>query len=286
MTETVTVFAPAKLNWFLHITGQRADGYHSLQTVFELINLADEIQLQPRHDGKIHLITGATGVQTTDDLVYKAAKLLRQKTGTLLGCNIALHKVIPMGAGLGGGSSDAASVLWGLNELWNTKLSRSSLMELGLELGADVPFFLLGTNAFAEGIGEILTPVSLSASTYLLIYPGVHVPTIEVFKSSNLTRNHPKVTISDFTESAHPDQFGKNDCQDVVVQRYQEVAQAIDWIVQRHPEAQPRMTGSGSTVFARLDPEVAQELRKQLPPKWIGFVVQGLKKHPSYNAVS
>jgi 4-diphosphocytidyl-2-C-methyl-D-erythritol kinase len=159
-------------------------------------------------------------------------------------------------------------------------------MELGLQLGADVPFFLLGTNAFAEGIGEILTPISLSASTYLLIYPGVHVPTVDIFKSPNLTRNHPKVTISDFTESAHPEQFGKNDCEDVVVQRYQEVAQAIDWIIQRHSGAQPRMTGSGSTVFARLDPEIAQELQKQLPQKWIGFVVQGLKKHPSYNAVS
>jgi 4-diphosphocytidyl-2-C-methyl-D-erythritol kinase len=286
MSETITVSAPAKINRFLHITGQRPDGYHTLQTVFELIDLADEIQLQPRNDGDIHLVKGAGGVQVSDDLVYKAAKLLQQKTGISLGCNITLQKVIPMGAGLGGGSSDAASVLWGLNEIWNTKLSRTSLMELGLQLGADVPFFLLGTNAFAEGIGEILTPISLSASTYLLIYPGVHIPTVDVFKSPNLTRNHPKVTISDFTESAHPDQFGKNDCQDVVVQRYQEVAQAIDWIVQRHSGAQPRMTGSGSTVFARLDPELAQELHKQLPQKWIGFVVQGLKKHPSYNAVS
>ena len=286
MSETITVFAPAKINRFLHITGQRSDGYHNLQTVFELIDLADEIQLQPRNDGNIHLVKGAAGVQVSDDLVYKAAKLLQQKSGTSLGCNISLHKVIPMGAGLGGGSSDAASVLWGLNELWNTKLSRTSLMELGLQLGADVPFFLLGTNAFAEGIGEILTPISLSASTYLLIYPGVHVPTVDIFKSPNLTRNHPKVTISDFTESAHPEQFGKNDCEDVVVQRYQEVAQAIDWIIQRHSGAQPRMTGSGSTVFARLDPEIAQELQKQLPQKWIGFVVQGLKKHPSYNAVS
>lgn len=286
MSETITVFAPAKINRFLHITGQRSDGYHNLQTVFELIDLADEIQLQPRNDGNIHLVKGAAGIQVSDDLVYKAAKLLQQKSGTSLGCNISLHKVIPMGAGLGGGSSDAASVLWGLNELWNTKLSRTSLMELGLQLGADVPFFLLGTNAFAEGIGEILTPISLSASTYLLIYPGVHVPTVNIFKSPNLTRNHPKVTISDFTESAHPEQFGKNDCEDVVVQRYQEVAQAIDWIIQRHSGAQPRMTGSGSTVFARLDPEIAQELQKQLPQKWIGFVVQGLKKHPSYNAVS
>ena len=286
MSETITVFAPAKINRFLHITGQRSDGYHNLQTVFELIDLADEIQLQPRNDGNIHLVKGAAGIQVSDDLVYKAAKLLQQKSGTSLGCNISLHKVIPMGAGLGGGSSDAASVLWGLNELWNTKLSRTSLMELGLQLGADVPFFLLGTNAFAEGIGEILTPISLSASTYLLIYPGVHVPTLDIFKSPNLTRNHPKVTISDFTESAHPEQFGKNDCEDVVVQRYQEVAQAIDWIIQRHSGAQPRMTGSGSTVFARLDPEIAQELQKQLPQKWIGFVVQGLKKHPSYNAVS
>lgn len=286
MSETITVSAPAKINRFLHITGQRPDGYHTLQTVFELIDLADEIQLQLRNDGDIHLVKGAGGVQISDDLVYKAAKLLQQKTGTSLGCNITLQKVIPMGAGLGGGSSNAASVLWGLNEIWNTKLSRTSLMELGLQLGADVPFFLLGTNAFAEGIGEILTPISLSASTYLLIYPGVHVPTVDIFKSPNLTRNHPKVTISDFTESAHPDQFGKNDCEDVVVQRYQEVAQAIDWIIQRHSGAQPRMTGSGSTVFARLDPELAQELHKQLPQKWIGFVVQGLKKHPSYNAVS
>lgn len=284
--NSIEVLAPAKINRFLHITGQREDGYHLLQTVFELVSLCDHISLENDPNGLIQIQSGSPGVKTEDDLTYKAAKLLQARTQTPMGCKIKLSKFIPMGAGLGGGSSDAASVLWGLNELWETELGRDELIKLGLQLGADVPFFLLGCNAFAEGIGEILTPIELPPTSYLLINPGIHIPTVNVFKAPGLTRNHPKVTISDFTESAYSEQFGTNDCENVVIQQYQEVAHAINWIIERHPSAKPRMTGSGSTVFARLEPKIAQQLLEQLPSKWRGFVVQGLHRHPSYNPVS
>jgi 4-diphosphocytidyl-2-C-methyl-D-erythritol kinase len=159
-------------------------------------------------------------------------------------------------------------------------------MKLGLELGADVPFFLFGQNAFAEGIGEILHPVNLPQTQLLLIYPGVNIPTIDVFKSPNLTRNHPAVTMSDFIGSAHMDQFGSNDCESVVTQKYQEVAEAITWLKQRVPQSNPRMSGSGSSVFATVEANLAKELLNQLPQRWKGFVVRGLNSHPSYNPIS
>jgi len=286
MTKKITVSAPAKINRFLHIVGQRNDGYHLLQTVFQLISLTDEITLTSSTSPEITRIDGPANIPPEADLVVKAARLLQKTTKTNLGCTIKLQKNIPMGAGLGGGSSDAASVLWGLNELWDTQLTRADLMKLGLELGADVPFFLFGQNAFAEGIGEILHPVNLPQTQLLLIYPGVNIPTIDVFKSPNLTRNHPAVTMSDFIGSAHMDQFGSNDCESVVTQKYQEVAEAITWLKQRVPQSNPRMSGSGSSVFATVEANLAKELLNQLPQRWKGFVVRGLNSHPSYNPIS
>ncbi|QWD79646.1 4-(cytidine 5'-diphospho)-2-C-methyl-D-erythritol kinase [Polynucleobacter sp. MWH-Spelu-300-X4] len=286
MTKKITVSAPAKINRFLHIVGQRNDGYHLLQTVFQLISLTDEITLTSSPSPEINRIDGPANIPPEEDLVVKAARLLQKTTKTNLGCTIKLQKNIPMGAGLGGGSSDAASVLWGLNELWDTQLTRADLMTLGLELGADVPFFLFGQSAFAEGIGEILHPVNLPQTQLLLIYPGVNIPTIDVFKSPNLTRNHPAVTMSDFIGSAHIDQFGSNDCESVVTQKYQEVAEAITWLKQRVPQSNPRMSGSGSSVFATVEANLAKELLNQLPQRWKGFVVRGLNSHPSYNPIS
>lgn len=286
MTKIITVSAPAKINRFLHIIGQRNDGYHLLQTVFQLISLADEITLTSSTNPEITRIDGPANIPPEADLVVRAARLLQKTTKTSLGCTIKLQKNIPMGAGLGGGSSDAASVLWGLNELWDTQLTRADLMTLGLELGADVPFFLFGQNAFAEGIGEILHPVNLPQTQLLLIYPGVNIPTIDIFKSPNLTRNHPAVTMSDFIGSAHIDQFGSNDCESVVTQKYQEVAEAITWLKQRVPQSNPRMSGSGSSVFATVEANLAKELLNQLPQRWKGFVVRGLNSHPSYNPIS
>ena len=286
MTKQITVSAPAKINRFLHIIGQRADGYHLLQTAFQLINLADVITLSPSTNREIIRTNGPANIPPETDLVVRAAKLLQKSTQTNLGCTIQLEKNIPMGAGLGGGSSDAASVLWGLNELWGTQLTRTNLMEMGLQLGADVPFFLFGQNAFAEGVGEVLTPINLPTTEFLLIYPGINIPTIDVFKSPNLTRNHPPVTMLDFIGSAHIDQLGSNDCESVVVQKYTEVAEAISWLKQRAPQSNPRMSGSGSSVFATVEANLAKELLNQLPQRWKGFVVRGLNSHPSYNPIS
>ena len=286
MTKALHLQAPAKINRFLHIVGQREDGYHLLQTVFQLIDLHDDISLTLSPDGCVHRAAGAANIPADDDLVVRAAKLLQEHTQTKQGCTIQVEKRIPMGAGLGGGSSDAAATLWGLNELWNLQLSRQELMDLGVKLGADVPFFLFGQNAFAERIGELLQAVSLPESCFLLVYPKVHIPTVDVFKDPNLTRNHPAVTISDFIDSPNLEQFGKNDCEEVVIQKYQEVAAVLDWIRQQAPQSSPRMSGSGSSVFVALETDLANHLLSQLPHRWIGFVVRGLSRHPSYNPSS
>jgi 4-diphosphocytidyl-2-C-methyl-D-erythritol kinase len=286
MTKVLRVQAPAKINRFLHIVGQREDGYHLLQTVFQLIDLHDDISLTLSRDGCVQRTAGPANIPAEDDLVVRAAKLLQDYCQTKQGCTIQVEKRIPMGAGLGGGSSDAAATLWGLNELWDLQLSRQELMDLGVKLGADVPFFLFGQNAFAEGIGELLQAVSLPESCFLLIYPKVHIPTVDVFKDPNLTRNHPTVTISDFIDSPNLEQFGKNDCEEVVIQKYQEVAAVLNWLRQQAPQSSPRMSGSGSSVFVALETELANHLLSQLPHQWIGFVVRGLSRHPSYNPSS
>ena len=261
--------APAKLNLFLHVVGRRADGYHLLQTVFRLIDLADRIDLDVRPDGKIMRETDMLGVPHDEDLVVRAARALQAQTGTKHGAQIRVKKNIPAGGGLGGGSSDAATVLIGLNRLWGTGLSRGALMQLGLTLGADVPVFISGQNAFAQGIGEQLTPLSLPERSYVVVQPAQSVPTVAVFGDPDLTRDTDPVKMTDFSgvklfaefcgeidqASSFLQDFGRNDLQPVVMKRYPVVRQALDWLNQAGLNA--RMTGSGACLFAGF-PSVEQ----------------------------
>ena len=241
--------APAKLNLFLHVVGRREDGYHLLQTVFRFISLADRLDIDVRADGQIGRETNLSGVSHDEDLVVRAARLLQQATGVKQGAHIHVHKHIPSGAGLGGGSSDAATVLIALNRLWRTGLSREQLMALGLQLGADVPVFVFGQNAFAEGVGEQLTPVELPRQAYLVIQPTQGVPTQGIFQAPDLTRDTEPVKIMDFSERQMITRlgFGHNDLQPVVLNRFPVVRQTLDWLEQAGFKA--RMTGSGSCFF-------------------------------------
>ena len=261
--------APAKLNLFLHVVGRRADGYHLLQTVFRLISLADRIDVDLRRDGEIVRETDLLGVPHDEDLVVRAARALQAQTGTKHGAQIRVKKNIPAGGGLGGGSSDAATVLIGLNRLWGTGLSRGALMQLGLTLGADVPVFISGQNAFAQGIGEQLTPLSLPERSYVVVQPAQSVPTVAVFGDPDLTRDTDPVKMTDFSgvklfaefcgetdqKSSFLQDFGRNDLQPVVMKRYPVVRQALDWLAQA--ELSARMTGSGSCLFVGF-PSVQQ----------------------------
>ena len=272
--------APAKLNLFLHVVGRREDGYHLLQSVFQLIDLTDTLHFDLRDDDHINRVTELAGVPEDQDLVIRAAKLLKDVAlasgRDVRGVDIGLDKRIPMGGGLGGGSSDAATALLALNHLWQLKLSRSELMKLGLQLGADVPFFLLGQNAFAEGVGEQLTPLTIPSAWYVLIHPGVSVTTPSVFGAAELTRNTKVVKIADF--SARPLGFGKNDLQAVVVRAFPAVVDALNWL---SLHGQARMTGSGACVFARFDTESeAKTVLQQLPTQWQGWIVRSLDHHP------
>ena len=265
--------APAKLNLFLHVTGRRADGYHELQTLFQLIDLCDTITISLRGDGLIERSAGPAGVAPEADLTLRAALALKQATGTRQGADLRVHKRIPQGAGLGGGSSDAATTLLALNELWGCRLSLQDLASLALPLGADVPVFIQGSSAWAEGIGERLTPVSLPEAWYVIIYPGVGVSTREVFQSPELTRNSALITIRAFFQSG-----GRNDCEPVVRARSPEVAAAIDWLAR---EGSARLTGTGSCVFAaRSSAADAERLAARVPDRWMSFVARGLNSSP------
>ena len=268
--------APAKLNLFLHVVGQRPDGYHLLQTVFRLIDLQDKLDIDLRQDGQITRETNLDGVEHEQDLVVRAARLLQQATGTGLGAHIAVNKVIPSGAGLGGGSSDAATVLIALNRLWKTGLSRRQLMDLGLTLGADVPVFLFGRNAFAEGVGELLTDIRLEPCAYLIIQPRQPVPTAGIFRHPGLTRDTKPVKIMDFSGlqsfvaapglSGSPGGFGRNDLQPVVLGLYPDIRRAFEWL--QSFGLQARMTGSGSCFFVEcLTKADAQQLSQDLVAK-------------------
>ena len=259
--------APAKLNLFLHVLGRRADGYHELQTVFRLIDRADRVGVAPRNDGKIRF----DGPFADDNLCVRAAQLLGK------GCDLALEKNIPVGGGLGGGSSDAATVLVVLNRLCKLGLSRKRLMTLGAKIGADVPFFIYGRNALGEGIGERLTPIDLPPAWYLVLVPQVSVSTKETFASA-LTPRGKQLKIPPF----FPGQ-GQNDLEPVVTARYPEVAAQLAWLRQHRPQA--RMTGSGACVFAEFDSEAqARALHTQLPGGINGFVARGLEQHPLHDA--
>jgi 4-diphosphocytidyl-2-C-methyl-D-erythritol kinase len=266
--------APAKLNLFLHVTGRRADGYHLLQTVFRFIDRSDNLRFAPRPDGTIVLATPTPGVAPDDDLTVRAARLLQSATGCRQGATITLDKNLPMGGGLGGGSSDAATVLLALNHLWQTGLTRPALERLGLALGADVPVFVHGRNTFAEGVGEAFTDVELPPAAYLVLHPAVHVPTAAIFGAPELCRDTPVMRASDW----RPGQ-GRNDLEAVACARFPEVARHLDWLRAQAPEA--LMTGSGACVFAAFpDRAAAEAVLARRPAGMTGWVAAGLDAHP------
>jgi 4-diphosphocytidyl-2-C-methyl-D-erythritol kinase len=267
--------APAKLNLFLHVTGRRADGYHELQTLFQLIDLCDSIAIEVRPDGRIERPSGPGGIPPADDLAVRAAHALKAATRTPLGATLRIEKRIPIGGGLGGGSSDAATTLIALNALWGCGLRPSELASLGLPLGADVPVFVEGFSAWAEGVGDRLTPQPLPPRWYTIIHPGIAVSTGEVFQSPELTRNSPLITIRAFFQSG-----GRNDCEPVVRARYREVAEALEWLAQR---TAAHLTGTGSCVFAECERAIdAERLAAQVPDRWRSFVARGLDRSPAY----
>lgn len=273
--------APAKLNLFLHVTGRRPDGYHLLQTAFQLIDHCDHLDFHVRRDGRICRANEIAGVPAESDLVVRAASLLQQVTGKRdLGADITIHKQLPMGGGLGGGSSDAATTLIALNHLWETGLSRTQLMALGLQLGADVPFFIFGQNAFAEGVGEELVALETPQCWFVVIEPGVSIPTATIFSSKELTRNTKTIRITDFPDAQNlfGKGFGKNDLEVVAAQQFPEVDQAIKWL---KTFGNARMTGSGSCVFCSFEHEQkAQEVLASIPSHWKAWKARAMQKHP------
>jgi 4-diphosphocytidyl-2-C-methyl-D-erythritol kinase len=275
----LTCPAPAKLNLFLLVTGRRPDGYHTLQTLFRFIDRADRLTFRLRSDGQVRRVTELPGVDEEHDLSVRAARLLQEATGCRLGADLVLDKILPIGGGLGGGSSDAATTLLALNRLWDLQLPRVQLQELSLRLGADVPVFVFGRNAFAEGIGERLQAVALPPAWYLVLVPPVAVSTAEVFADPELTRSTTPVTIRAFSEGCvPPDGFGRNDLEAVVCRRYREVADHLQWLRKFGPAA---LTGSGACVFCPFDSETAaRSALKQLPDRMQGFVAEGLSQHP------
>jgi 4-diphosphocytidyl-2-C-methyl-D-erythritol kinase len=264
----LTLPAPAKLNLMLHITGRRADGYHELQTLFQFLDYGDELVLRPREDGQIRLLTELPGVDHDSNLIVRAARLLQRESGCALGADIQLTKRLPMGGGIGGGSLDASTTLVGLDHLWNTRLGEDRLAELGLNLGADVPVFVRGRAAFAEGVGERLQPVDLPEPWFLVIAPQVSVSTAEIFADPELTRNTPAITVRSLLAGG-----GHNDCQPVVEKRYPEVRNALSLL---NKFVQARMTGTGACVFGSFPNEgEADKVRRQLPATLPSFVARG-----------
>ncbi len=270
----LTVAAPAKLNLFLHVTGRRADGLHTLETLFVALDYGDTISVSRRRDGAIRRTADLPGIAVDDDLALRAAHALRNASGCRDGVDIAVVKRIPRGGGLGGGSSDAASVLLALNRLWDLNLPRAELMRIGLTLGADVPFFVFGEPAFAHGVGEHCRAVSLPPLWVAVVVPSAAVRTAEIFGSAELTRNTPSAKMSVFSEG-----YGWNDLQAVTTARFPEVAAALAGLRKRSPLA--RMTGSGGCVFASFDSEIrARDALAARPPGMRGFVARTLARHP------
>lgn len=277
--STLQLTAPAKLNLFLHITGQREDGYHNLQTVFQLLDYGDHITLSVRKDGHINRLSALANVSEQNDLTVRAAELLKQKTDTQLGVDISVDKVLPMGGGLGGGSSDAATVLHGCNQLWGTGLTTPELAELGLILGADVPVFVNGYSAWAEGIGDQLTKVELPEKWFVVVRPDVSISTPEIFSDEGLTRNCLAITIRDFLEG-----HTENVMQDVAEKRYPKLSEALQDLSAFAPA---KMTGSGSCIFAEFkSKEDANKVVEILSNKWQSFAAKGVSKSPLLNELS
>lgn len=286
---SITVHSPAKLNLFLHITGRRANGYHDLQTVFQLIDLADIITFNCNESGEIKISTRAgpgtqldpelSNLAPEDNLIFKAANALRQRAGdTKKGANIVIEKRIPVGGGVGGGSSNAATTLLVLNHLWQTQCSIEELAELGLELGADVPIFVRGNSAWAEGVGDLINPVQLEPKIYLVIAPNCHVSTAKIFTDKELTRNTSAIKLAAFLAGANV----HNDCEPVVRKHYPEVDQALSWLCQF---GNSRMTGTGACIFLELEnspsgSQLAEEICRQVPSQWQAFTTRSLQRSP------
>ncbi|GAB3259388.1 4-(cytidine 5'-diphospho)-2-C-methyl-D-erythritol kinase [Chitinimonas naiadis] len=276
MTSYQSFPAPAKLNLFLHVTGRRDDGYHLLQTVFRFIDHGDTIHIAVRDDGEVVHDNPIPGVPVESDLIVRAARLLQAHTGSSLGCNLRLDKRLPMGGGLGGGSSDAATVLIALNHLWKTGLSRAELQELGLKLGADVPVFVFGRNAFAEGVGEALQEITLPAQWYSVLIPPASVPTVEIFSDPSLTRDSKPIIMAAF-----PSSQVRNDLETVAKRKYPVIAEYLTWLSQYGPAM---MTGSGACVFAAFNTQAeAERVLQNLPATMHGFIAQGMMQHPLFN---
>ncbi len=270
--------APAKLNLFLHVTGRRADGYHTLQTVFQFLDYGDRLYFGVRKDAAIHRHGGPAGLAPELDLCVRAARLLQQHGGVRKGIDIYNEKRLPAGGGLGGGSSDAATSLVILNRLWGLDLGSAELEALGLQLGADVPVFIRGQAAWAEGVGEVLTPVDLPEPWYLVVNPAVSISTADIFSDVELTRDTPRMTIRAFLSGG-----GHNDCEAVVRRSYPEVGAVLDWL-NRFSAA--RMTGTGGCVFAAFDTEAgARAVERQVPQEWSSFVARGVNRSPLLAAI-
>ncbi len=274
--------APAKLNLFLHVVGRRDDGYHLLESVFRFIDVSDTLHLQLRDDGCVERVGDLPGVPEDRDLSLRAARLLQPFAQPGAGVNIQIDKRLPLGGGLGGGSSDAATVLLALNRLWALNFSRPRLQELALSLGADVPVFVFGQSAFAQGIGERLSRVALPPAWYVVLTPPVHIATAAIFAAPELTRNTPALTIAPFSASGRDPGAAllHNDLQTLVVRDYPQVAAYLAWL---GTYAEARMTGSGACVFAAFeDKDAAREVLRELPDGMQGFIAQGLDRHPLF----
>ena len=265
---SITLPAPAKINLFLRITGRREDGYHNLQTLFQLLDYGDQLKITACKNPDIVLTSTMHNVPTEENLIVRAARALQEVTNCTWGCEIQLDKKLPMGAGLGGGSSNAATTLKALNLLWQCGLSEDQLADIGRQLGADVPVFIYGNSAFAEGIGDQLTPVDLPDDWYLVVTPNIKVSTEEIFSHPQLTRNSPPIKIRALLEAQY-----RNDCQPVVEALYPQVKQVLHWL-QRFPN--PLMTGTGASAFCRFDNELsARQAQAEVPQQWNAFVARG-----------
>ncbi|HSP32495.1 MAG TPA: 4-(cytidine 5'-diphospho)-2-C-methyl-D-erythritol kinase [Halomonas sp.] len=281
MNMPITLPAPAKLNRMLHIVGRRNDGYHSLQTLFQIIDLCDYLTFTPRNDGEIHLTSELSGVSHDENLVVRAARLLQQTSGTSSGATLSIEKQLPMGGGLGGGSSNAATVLVGLNHLWQLGFSLEALAQLGLQLGADVPVFVHGHSAWAEGVGEQLTPVTLDTPWFVIIHPGISVSTPSVFQDPQLTRDSRPITMARALQGGAPE--WRNDCEAVVKERYPPIAEALDWLAQHAPS---RLTGTGACLFAAFEtPQRAEAIAQLAGQRWPTWVARGLNTSPLHDAL-
>ncbi len=279
MTERLSLPAPAKLNLFLHITGRRSDGYHELQTLFQLLNVGDELTFTATDDGQIYRDYELAGVSAENDIIMRAARLLQQTCRTTHGVRISLQKRLPMGGGLGGGSSNAATTLLGLNRLWDCQLELEELARLGLQLGADVPVFIYGRTAWGEGVGQQLTPVQVPQAWYVVLIPPLHVSTAEVFSDSQLIRDCPPITIRDFLAGR-----SRNVCEPIVTARHPEIQDAIDALAEF---TQASMTGTGACVFGRFDSEAAAQTAWQsLSESWNGFVAEGVGTSPVHTRLN